>query len=214
MPPTNKPFFPDLRPVKKVVNPQGELLIQKECKCGNEFLGPATQTRSVMYRTLKAMLTLLLVATIVITLCFSMYCSYKPPVLAVAIQNINASYDLIQRADEYVLAVPGTSLARDTLYCGIKSMAQVDKVKELKIALLPSERVSVPGLRNAIANVEMVKEQCVKTGDHVLVIGRALAFRVNRDCRDSPLISVGPDTSGYKVWVQKGIHRIATVAKH
>ena len=43
--PTNKPFFPNLRPVKKVVTPQGEMLIRKECKCGNEFMGPATQTR-------------------------------------------------------------------------------------------------------------------------------------------------------------------------
>jgi hypothetical protein len=45
MPPTNKPFFPDLRPVKKVVTPKGEVLIRKECKCGNEFMGPASQTR-------------------------------------------------------------------------------------------------------------------------------------------------------------------------
>jgi len=43
--PTNKPFFPNLRPVKKVVTPQGQLLIRKECKCGREFVGPARQTR-------------------------------------------------------------------------------------------------------------------------------------------------------------------------
>jgi hypothetical protein len=29
--PINKPFFPNLRPVKKVVTPQGEVLIRKEC---------------------------------------------------------------------------------------------------------------------------------------------------------------------------------------
>jgi hypothetical protein len=41
--PSNKPFFPNLRPVKKVVTPQGEILIRKECKCGNEIMGPETQ---------------------------------------------------------------------------------------------------------------------------------------------------------------------------
>jgi hypothetical protein len=41
--PTNKPFFPNLRPVKKVVTPKGEVLIRKECGCGNEF--PAAQMR-------------------------------------------------------------------------------------------------------------------------------------------------------------------------
>jgi hypothetical protein len=43
--PTNKPFFHDLRQPKKVVTPKGEVLIRKTCKCGNEFMGPAAQTR-------------------------------------------------------------------------------------------------------------------------------------------------------------------------
>ena len=37
--PTNRPSFPHLRPVKKVITPQGETLIRKVCKCGNEFMG-------------------------------------------------------------------------------------------------------------------------------------------------------------------------------
>jgi len=35
-----KPFFPNLREVKKV-----KVLIRKTCKCGNEFMGPAKQTQ-------------------------------------------------------------------------------------------------------------------------------------------------------------------------
>jgi hypothetical protein len=41
--PINRPLFPNLRPVKKVVTPKGEVLIRKECKCGNKFLGPASR---------------------------------------------------------------------------------------------------------------------------------------------------------------------------
>ena len=36
--PTNRPFFPNPRPVKKVVTPQGEVLVRKECRCGKETL--------------------------------------------------------------------------------------------------------------------------------------------------------------------------------
>jgi hypothetical protein len=43
--PNNHPFFPNLRPVKKVITPKDEVLTRKECKSGNEFLGPASQTR-------------------------------------------------------------------------------------------------------------------------------------------------------------------------
>ncbi len=43
--PINKPFFPDIRPVKKAGTPKGEVLVRKECKCGKEFMGTAGQTR-------------------------------------------------------------------------------------------------------------------------------------------------------------------------
>ena len=43
--PVNKPFFHDLRPVKKVITPKGEVLVRKVCKCGKEFMGAADQTR-------------------------------------------------------------------------------------------------------------------------------------------------------------------------
>ena len=39
--PTNKPFSPDLRPVKNVITPISETLIRKECTCGREFMGRA-----------------------------------------------------------------------------------------------------------------------------------------------------------------------------
>jgi hypothetical protein len=46
MPPTNKPLFHDLRQPKKVITPQGDVLIRKTCKCGNEFMGRADQSQS------------------------------------------------------------------------------------------------------------------------------------------------------------------------
>ena len=131
--------------------------------------------------------------------------------LAIAIQKINCSYDLIQKAKEYVLCVPGPDLAHETLYCGVESISKVDKVKALKIQLVQSDRVGVPGLQAAIANIEMVKEVSLQTGDHVLVVGRAVNFRVNNRLRSLPLVSMGPDTSGYTVLAQHGIHRIGTV---
>ena len=72
------------------------------------------------------------------------------------------------------------SLAEETLQCGVQSMQDVDKVQELGIRLSDSEVVNTPGLADAIAaNVELVKEQVVKTGDHALLIGKVAAFRVN-----------------------------------
>jgi flavin reductase (DIM6/NTAB) family NADH-FMN oxidoreductase RutF len=140
-----------------------------------------------------------------------MYCSYKPPMMAIAVHNINRSWELIREADEYVLSVPSESLANETLQCGIVSLRDQDKVKTLKLDLSPSEKVRVPGLKRAIANIELKKFASIEAGDHSLVVGRVLRFAVNTRCRERPLISVGPDTRGYTVLAQEGIHRIAVV---
>lgn len=142
---------------------------------------------------------------------FNMYCSYKPPMMAVAVHNINRSWELFREANEYVLSVPGESLASETLECGVVSLKERDKVEALRLELCASEKVGVPGLKRAIANVELKKFAALDTGDHALIVGEVLRFAVNTSSRERPLISVGPNTRGYKVLAQKGIHRIAVV---
>ena len=148
-----------------------------------------------------------------ITLCFDMYCSYKPPMMAIAVQNINASYELIRRADEFVLAVPGETLAAEALECGVRSVREIDKVQHLGLALIESETVRVPGLRQAIANIELVKRESIEAGDHVVVVGEVLRFGVNTESTERPLLSVGADTRGYEVLAERGIHRLGVVAR-
>lgn len=147
----------------------------------------------------------------IITLCFDMYCSYKPPMMAIAVQKVNASYELILDAREWVLSVPGVDLVDETLYCGTKSGRNVDKVRELGIELHPSTHVGVPGIRNAIANIELVRHALVESGDHVTAFGRVVKFGVRHECKQLPLLSIGPDTRGYKVLARRGIHRIGVV---
>lgn len=148
----------------------------------------------------------------VITLCFTMYCSYKPPLLAMAIHNVNASYQLIQQTTEYVLAVPGTDMVDEALTCGVRSAHDCDKIRLMKLQTMPSGKISVPGLSKALANIELKKQTSVVTGDHILVVGRAVDFKVRRNSGNVlPLLSVGPNTTGYRVLAQQGIHRLAAV---
>lgn len=131
--------------------------------------------------------------------------------MAIAVHRINASYDLVNDIEEYVLAVPGPTLARETLECGIRSMRDLDKAKEFNVRLCDSEFVRTPSLADAIANIELTKDQVIKTGDHALVIGRVVAFRVNPDRDEPPLLSIGPDERGYQLLERRGIHRVGTV---
>jgi flavin reductase (DIM6/NTAB) family NADH-FMN oxidoreductase RutF len=140
-----------------------------------------------------------------------MYCSYKPPMMAVAIHDRSASYRLMQDAAEFVLAVPGESLVEAAMFCGTVSLTEADKVEALGLQLVPSERISVPGLAQAIANIEMRRKELVESGDHVLVIGEVLRFAVNRHRKELPLVSFGPDDSGFRLLAKKGVHRLGVV---
>lgn len=147
----------------------------------------------------------------VITVCFDMYCSYKPPMMSFAVQHGSYSFDLLQVAQECVLAVPGEKLAEQTLLCGVRSGRELDKIAACGFDLLTSERVGVPGIRQCIANVEMGIRQKVATGDHLLVVGEVLRFAVDPSNGERCLLSVGPSHAGYTVLARQGIHRIGVV---
>jgi flavin reductase (DIM6/NTAB) family NADH-FMN oxidoreductase RutF len=148
----------------------------------------------------------------VITLSFNMHCSYKPSMMAIAVQDVNQSYDLIRSSSEFVLAVPGESMAQAAMACGVKSVKSVDKVKELGLELIAGQKIAVPGLLRAIANVEMRKRAEIESGDHVLVVGEVLRFAVNRENRERPLLSIGRNASGFDVLSREGMHRLAVVS--
>lgn len=148
----------------------------------------------------------------VITICFVMHCSYRPRMLAIAVQDNNASHRWFEAASEFVLSVPGPSMLDATLYCGTHSGGAVDKVSELGLQLTASAKVSVPGLQDAIGNIELSVVERLRTGDHLMVVGKVEQFTLNRLRQaELPLISVGPDTRGYRVLAHQGQHRIATV---
>ena len=148
----------------------------------------------------------------VITLCFNMHCSYKPPMMAVAVAQASYTSTLLKVGSEFVLGVPGESMADAVIQCGLESGRTVDKVATLGLRLGAGEVVGVPILEQCIANVELRTARLVPTGDHTTVIGEVAAFRVNVQNRERPLVSVGPDTSGYRLIAKSGIHRIAVAS--
>jgi len=146
-----------------------------------------------------------------ITLCFDMYCSYKPTMMAFAIHRRAYSYSLLESATECVLSVPGEQLAEQAMYCGTRSATTVHKFEKCGFTPARSKRVSVPGIAEAIANVELRIVNKQHTGDHLTAFGQVLRFGVNERSAECCLLSVGPNTAGYRVLARQGIHRIAVI---
>jgi flavin reductase (DIM6/NTAB) family NADH-FMN oxidoreductase RutF len=149
----------------------------------------------------------------IITLCFTMTCSYRPPMMAFSVRRHTLSYELLSRASECVLAVPGEALVEQTLFCGTRSGREVDKAKECAFTFGQGKRVQVPILLEAIANLEMTIEHRIDSGDHLTVLGIVKRFATNPRNGERNLLSVGPDSRGYTVLAKHGIHRIGVVER-
>lgn len=146
-----------------------------------------------------------------ITLCFSMYCSYKPNIISFAVQKTNFTYGLIKKAEDCVLAIPGERIVEETLFCGEKSGRKIDKILECGFSMISSSYVDTPSLEQAKANVELKIIKTVDIGDHVTVFGEVKNFSVNKNNKQRNILSVGSDNYGYKVLLRRGIHRLAVI---
>ena len=148
-----------------------------------------------------------------ISLCFNMHCSYKPPMMAFAVWRHSYSFKLLETAAQAVLAVPGENLASEVVICGTRSGADCNKWAETKLTAINSEFVAVPSIRECVANVELSLVSRTDAGDHLLVVGEVLNFAVNTELLRRPLLSVGPREAGYKILARQGIHRIGVVSE-
>lgn len=147
----------------------------------------------------------------IIALCFTMTCSYKPAMIAVSFEKKNHSYELMKSASSFVLAVPGESLAEQAMKCGVLSGRTVNKFDECGFTMQSLPNFGVPGISEAIANIELSVDSRFITGDHLTVIGRVLGYHVNPKNVEKNLLAIGPNIEGYKLLVRKGLHRIAVI---
>lgn len=147
----------------------------------------------------------------IIALCFTMTCSYKPAMMAISFERKNYSYDLMESATNLVLAVPGESIATQAMDCGLLSGREADKFAVCNFTMQSLPGSTVPGISEAIANIELSVESRIATGDHLTVIGRVIGYHVNPQNIEKNLLAIGPNTHGYKLLVRRGLHRIAVV---
>jgi flavin reductase (DIM6/NTAB) family NADH-FMN oxidoreductase RutF len=149
----------------------------------------------------------------VITICFNMHTSYQPNMVAFAIHRKAHSNLLAASASECVLSVPGESLASEAMFCGTHSGKTVNKFKSCGFVASQSESVNLPGLANAIANIEVKILKSVVAGDHSLIIGEAVRFKIDPSTKERSLLSIGPDTRGFDLLLRHGKHRIGVIRR-
>ena len=126
-----------------------------------------------------------------IALGWTMITSAKPPMMAVAIGVGQYSLDVFRHAREFVVSFPSVSMEADMLYFGTVSGRNVDKLAVRATATRRASEIDCVLLSDAVANFECVLESELRTGDHVLLVGRVVAAHVNVDARVERLMNFG-----------------------
>jgi flavin reductase (DIM6/NTAB) family NADH-FMN oxidoreductase RutF len=131
-----------------------------------------------------------------ITLGWTMITSHQPPMMAIAVNLNHYSREVIEAAEEFVIAFPSSEMAEAALFYGTHSGRDIDKFKEHPVATEPAVEIDSLLLTDAVANFECKLEAELETGDHMLFVGRIVASHVNTDPTVRRVYTLAP---GYKM---------------
>jgi len=110
--------------------------------------------------------------------------SMAPPLVGVAINPAHHSYDMIRNSEQFALNIPGRRLLHHVQYLGSVSGSQVDKFELTKLPTFKALRVEAPLIEGCVAHIECGLEDALRTGDHVLFVGRVLAASADAEAFD------------------------------
>lgn len=135
---------------------------------------------------------------------WNMKCSYKPPMIAVALSKNNYTQTLVRTSKEFVVAVPSPELQEQLEYFGSVSGRDVNKIEKTGIKTIPSSKLKSPLLADARINFECKLYKVIETGDHYLCVGEILAAHYNVD--KDQLYFTGRDPAGNRVFKENKTH--------
>ena len=101
--------------------------------------------------------------------------SWEPWLFVISVAPERYSHSCIEHSKEFVINYPSEHLAKAAWKCSTQSGKKVDKFKEFGIATLPSLKVKPPRLEGSTVCIECRVVDKVKTGDHTLFVGEAVA---------------------------------------
>ena len=122
--------------------------------------------------------------------------SDDPPMFLLGIDDPAYTLELIRKTKEFVIAYPSKAMAKETLYFGTVHGHNEEKGKNSGLEFIPSKKINVPILADAVANFECKLVTEYRPGNCPLVVGEAVAAHVNTDESVMRLINGG---KGYQL---------------
>lgn len=108
----------------------------------------------------------------------------NPPMVSISIRPDRYSYELIKKSGEFVINIPGKSLAFAADFCGVKSGRDVDKFSHLKLNKEKANNVNVPLIKEAVISIECKVKDVIELGSHHMFIADVVGVDVEQEFID------------------------------
>ena len=103
----------------------------------------------------------------------------NPAVVYISVRPERYSYNLIKESGEFVINLTTEDLAYATDWCGVKSGANVDKFKEMKLTKEKGNFVKCPMIQESPVSVECKVREVKEMGSHHVFVADVLAINAD-----------------------------------
>ena len=115
----------------------------------------------------------------IITVAWTGIINTDPAMVYISVRPSRYSYNIIKESGEFVINLTNEKLTYATDWCGVKSGAQVDKFKEMKLTPLPMQQVKAVGIAESPANIECRVVEKKALGSHTMFIAEVVGVTID-----------------------------------
>ena len=115
----------------------------------------------------------------IITVAWTGILNTNPAMVYISVRPERYSYNLIKESGEFVINLTTESLAYATDWCGVKSGANVDKFKEMKLTKQRANFVKCPMIEESPVSVECKVKEIRDLGSHHMFVAEVLAINAD-----------------------------------
>ena len=100
----------------------------------------------------------------------------NPAMVYISVRPERYSYNLIKESGEFVINLTTEELAFATDWCGVRSGAQYDKFKEMKLTKEKANFVKCPLIKESPASIECKVKEVRELGSHHMFVAEVLSI--------------------------------------
>ena len=115
----------------------------------------------------------------IITVAWTGIINTDPAMVYISVRPSRYSYNMIKENGEFVINLTTKDLAYATDWCGVKSGANFDKFKEMKLTKEKAKFVTCPMIKESPVSVECRVKEIKELGSHHMFVAEVLAINAD-----------------------------------